>query len=389
MPGRGSQTGVERGIHARIESPIQLRETLRGRLFGTGSRTLTLRRYLVTGCAGFLGSHLTEALLEQGNDVLGVDGFTDFYSRDAKFENLSLARASDRFSFIEGHITELDADRLLDGVDGVFHLAAQAGVRGSWGSSFSVYLTDNVLSTQRLFEAAARASIRIVFASSSSVYGNAETYPTTEETPPRPISPYGVTKLGCEELMHAFRSEFGLDAVALRYFTVYGPRQRPDMAFTRMLSALLRGDVFTIYGSGQQSRDFTYAGDVVAATIAAMDAPRAGSVYNVSGGSEASLRDVIHISEELVGQRLAIENDARAVGDVQRTAGDTTRIHRDLGWEPSTTLSEGLAAQIGWLQDPTNVAHCSGHLSVSRRSSRQRNGRSPRSRPTSSRAPAD
>jgi UDP-glucuronate 4-epimerase len=348
-----------------------------------------LSRYLITGCAGFLGSHLTEALLEQGNDVVGVDGFTDFYSRDAKYENLARARASNRFSLIEGHLTELDADRLLDGVSGVFHLAAQAGVRGSWGSSFSVYLTDNVLSTQRLFGAVARAAIRIVFASSSSVYGNAETYPTTEETPPRPISPYGVTKLGCEQLMHAFRSELGLDAVALRYFTVYGPRQRPDMAFTRMLSALLRGDVFTIYGSGQQSRDFTYAGDVVAATIAAMDAPRPGSVYNVSGGSEASLRDVIHISEELVGRRLAIENHARAVGDVQRTAGDTTRIHRDLGWAPSTTLSEGLAAQIGWLQDPTNVAPSSGHLSAWPRSSRQRDGRSRPTLPASSWTSAD
>jgi UDP-glucuronate 4-epimerase len=313
-----------------------------------------LSRYLITGCAGFLGSHLTEALLEQGDDVVGVDGFTDFYSRDAKYENLARARASNRFSLIEGHLTELDAERLLDGVSGVFHLAAQAGVRGSWGSSFSVYLTDNVLSTQRLFEAVARAAIRIVFASSSSVYGNAETYPTTEETPPRPISPYGVTKLGCEQLMHAFRSELGLDAVALRYFTVYGPRQRPDMAFTRMLSALLRGDVFTVHGTGQQTRDFTFAADVVAATIEAMDAPRPGNVYNVSGGSETSLHDVIHISEELVGRRLKVENDARAVGDVQRTAGDTTRIHRDLGWAPSTTLSEGLAAQIGWLQDPMN-----------------------------------
>jgi UDP-glucuronate 4-epimerase len=348
-----------------------------------------LSRYLVTGCAGFLGSHLTEALLEQGNDVVGVDGFTDFYSRDAKYENLARAHASNRFSLIEGHITELDADRLLDGVSGVFHLAAQAGVRGSWGSSFSVYLTDNVLSTQRLFEAAACAAIRIVFASSSSVYGNAETYPTTEETPPHPISPYGVTKLGCEELMHAFRSELGLDAVALRYFTVYGPRQRPDMAITRMLSALLRGDVFTVYGSGQQTRDFTFAADVVDATIAAMDAPSSRNVYNVSGGSEASLRDVIHISEELVGRRLKIENDARAVGDVQRTAGDTTRIHRDLGWKPSTTLSEGLAAQIGWLQDRVNFPSSFEHPSARRKSSRQGDGRSRPSLPAFSRASAD
>jgi UDP-glucuronate 4-epimerase len=327
---------------------------------------------------------LTESLLEQGHDVVGVDGFTDFYSRDAKYDNLACSRASNRFSLIDGHLTELDADRLLDGVSGVFHLAAQAGVRGSWGSSFSVYLTDNVLSTQRLFEAAARAAIRIVFASSSSVYGNAETYPTTEETPPRPISPYGVTKLGCEQLMHAFRSELGLDAVALRYFTVYGPRQRPDMAFTRMLSALLRGDVFTVHGSGRQTRDFTFAADAVSATIAAMDAPSSGTVYNVCGGSETSLRDVIHISEELVGRRLEIENDARAVGDVQRTAGDTRRINRDLGWAPSTTLSDGLAAQIGWLQDPVNVSRCAEHPSAWRRSSRQRDGRSRRALAASS-----
>jgi UDP-glucuronate 4-epimerase len=334
-----------------------------------------LSRYLVTGCAGFLGSHLTEALLEQGNDLVGVDGFTDFYSREAKYENLARARASRRFSLIEGHLTELDANRLLDGVGGVFHLAAQAGVRGSWGSSFSVYLTDNVLSTQRLFEAVARAGIRIVFASSSSVYGNAETYPTTEETTPRPISPYGVTKLGCEQLMHAFRSELGLDAVALRYFSLYGPRQRPDMAFTRMLTALLSGNVFTVHGSGLQSRDFTFATDAVAATIAAMDAPTPGDVYNVCGGSETSLRDVIRISEELVGRRLKVENDARAVGDVQRTAGDTTRIHRDLGWAPSTTLSEGLALQVEWLEDLMNLPSSFGHPSGRRESSPQRDRR--------------
>ena len=351
-------------------------------------RTITVSRYLVTGCAGFLGSHLTEALLEQGNDVVGVDGFTNFYSRDAKYDNLAHARASNRFSLIEGHLTELDADRLLDGVGGVFHLAAQAGVRGSWGSSFSVYLTDNVLSTQRLFDAVARAGVRIVFASSSSVYGNAETYPTNEETPPRPISPYGVTKLGCEQLMYAFRSELGLDAVALRYFTVYGPRQRPDMAFTRMLTALLRGDVFTIHGSGQQTRDFTFAADAVAATIAAMEAATPGNVYNVCGGSETSLREVIHISEELVGRRLEVENDARAVGDVHRTAGDTTRIRRDLGWAPSTTLSEGLAAHLGWLQDPVNFPSRFEQPSAQRESSRQRDGRSRRAL-AASRAPAD
>ena len=323
-----------------------------------------------------MGSHLTEALLEQGNEVVGVDGFTDFYSREAKYDNLARARTSDRFSLVEGHLTELDVDRLLEGVAGVFHLAAQAGVRGSWGNSFSVYLTDNVLSTQRLFEGVARAAIRIVFASSSSVYGNAETYPTTEATPPRPISPYGVTKLACEQLMHAFRSELGLDAVALRYFSVYGPRQRPDMAFTRMLSALLAGEVFTVHGSGRQTRDFTFAADAVAATMAAMDAPSPGNVYNVCGGSETSLRDVIHISEELVGRRLKVENDARAVGDVHRTAGDGTRIRRDLGWAPSTTLREGLAAHIGWLEDPRNFPSSFGDRSARRKSSRQEDRRS-------------
>lgn len=328
-----------------------------------------MSRYLVTGCAGFVGSHLTEALLEQGQDVVGVDAFTDFYPRDMKEANLSRARLSTRFSLIEGHLAELDSDYLVDGVDGVFHLAAQAGVRGSWGRSFSVYLTDNVFSTQRLFEAAARAGIRIVFASSSSVYGNADAYPTTEETTPCPVSPYGVTKLGCEHLMNAYRCELGLDAVALRYFTVYGPRQRPDMAFSRMLSALIRGDVFTVYGSGHQSRDFTFAADVVAATIAAMEAPRPASVYNVSGGGEASLGDVIEISEELAGRRLRVENDARAVGDVRRTAGDTTRIRRDLRWAPSTSLCEGLAAHIDWL---LNSPAASGGMTPAAVSTRRR-----------------
>jgi UDP-glucuronate 4-epimerase len=309
-----------------------------------------LSRYVVTGCAGFLGSHLTEALLERGHDIVGVDAFTDFYSRDAKERNLARARESDRFSLLEGHLAELDAELLLRGVGGVFHLAAQAGVRGSWGSSFSGYLTDNVLSTQRLFEAVARAGVRIVFASSSSVYGNAEAYPTTEQTAPRPISPYGVTKLTCEQLMYGYRSELELDVVALRYFTVYGPRQRPEMAFSRLLGALLDGEAFTVYGTGDQTRDFTFAADAVAATIAAMEAADPASVYNVSGGGEASLRDVIDMSEELAGKRLRVENDARAIGDVRRTAGDNTRIRRDLGWSPATTLSEGLAAQLDWLQ---------------------------------------
>jgi UDP-glucuronate 4-epimerase len=306
-------------------------------------------RYLVTGCAGFIGSHLTEALLGRGDEVLGVDAFTDYYERETKERNLFGLRGRTGFSFREADLSTEPLAPLVEGVKGVFHLAAQPGVRGSWGDTFAIYTRDNVIATQRLFEAAARAGVRVVFASSSSVYGNAESYPTPEDTPPRPASPYGVTKLTCEHLASTYSECFGLDVVALRYFTVYGPQQRPDMAFTRIAHALANGNgAFRIYGKGEQSRDFTYVRDAVAATVASMDAAHPGAIYNVGGGQEATLNEVIRLCERLCGRRLGVTHEPSAAGDVRRTASDTARIRADLGWRPQTPLEEGLYAQLAW-----------------------------------------
>jgi UDP-glucuronate 4-epimerase len=304
-----------------------------------------MRRYLVTGCAGFLGSHLVEALLARGDEVVGVDSYSDYYPRGVKEANLGEAR-NRGLSFVELDLAEGAVRPLVEDVDGVFHLAAQPGVRGSWGDSFGVYVRDNILATGRLFEAVAPAGVRVVMASTSSVYGNAEAYPTREDAVPRPISPYGVTKLACEQLAGTYAECFGLEVVALRYFTVYGPRQRPDMAFARIVSALLEGKAFHVFGTGEQSRDFTFVADAVSATLAAMELAPAGRSYNVGGGSETSLRDVIALGERLSGRRLDVRHEPSAAGDVRRTSADTTLIRSELAWRPETSLEEGLAAQL-------------------------------------------
>jgi UDP-glucuronate 4-epimerase len=294
-------------------------------------------RYVVTGAAGFIGSHLTEALLADGHDVVAVDSFTDYYDTALKEDN---ARA------FEVSRLDLAEDELaLEGFDGMFHLAGQPGVR-SFGTVFDYYLRRNVLATQRVFESAVRAGVRVVFASSSSVYGDAEKYPTSEGAQPSPISPYGITKLACEQLAYAYAKNFGLDTAVLRYFTVYGPRQRPDMAFARIIDALARGDSFALYGDGLQSRSFTFVADAVAATIAAMQGPLA--LYNVGGGAEATMRDAISTLERVSGRTLELVEQAAAAGDVRRTAADTQRIERDLGWRARTTLEDGLRAQWEW-----------------------------------------
>ena len=302
-----------------------------------------------------MGSHVVETLLGRGHQVLGVDVFTDYYRREVKQANIERAQKDAAFSIVEADLAGDSIAPLLDGIDGIFHLAAQPGVRGSWGDTFSVYLRDNVLATQRLFEAAARSAVRIVFASTSSVYGNAESYPTHEEMLPRPVSPYGVTKLACESLARTYAECFGLEAIVLRYFTVYGPRQRPDMAFARIISALLSETPFPLYGTGDQSRDFTYVGDAAEATVAALEDGHAGTTYNVGGGSETTLREVIALVERLAGRRLAVRYEPPAVGDVRRTAADTTRIRSELGWRPQTSLTEGLAAQIAASQSATRI----------------------------------
>jgi len=296
-------------------------------------------RYVVTGAAGFIGSQLGEALAAAGHDVVGVDCFTDYYDPAEKERN---AAALDvlRIDLAE---TGLD----LDGVDGVFHLAAQAGVR-SFGGVFPLYVRRNVVATQRVLEAAAAAGVRVVLASSSSIYGEAEAYPTPEDATPAPISPYGITKLACEHLARAYAVGFGADAVVLRYFTVYGPRQRPDMFFRRVCDALLAGTTFEIYGSGEQSRSFTYVGDAVEATIAAMERAPAGAVYNVGGGEEASMLEAIALLERISGRSLDARRIVAARGDVARTKADVSRIRDALGWEPRTSLEDGLSAMWSW-----------------------------------------
>ena len=294
-------------------------------------------RYLVTGSAGFIGSHLYEALQARGDDVVGLDDFTDYYDVSLKEEN---ARGQ------ELRRVDLARDPIeLDGFDGIFHLAGQPGVR-SFGDVFETYLDRNVLASQRLFEAAARAGIRVVFSSTSSVYGEAERYPTDESIIPRPVSPYGITKLACEHLARAIALAFPLDIVVLRYFSVYGPRQRPDMAFARITSCLAEGRLFHLFGDGKQSRSFTYVGDVVNATIAAME--RGSGTYNVGGGEEATMRETIAILESVAGRALEIEQGQQVPGDQRRSMADTTLIRSELGWEPTTTLREGLAAHWEW-----------------------------------------
>jgi len=306
--------------------------------------------YLVTGAAGFIGSHLSVELQRQGDDVRGVDAFTDYYARRLKDENLSWAQGLGRLEFIQDDLARADPELLLDGIDGVFHLAAQPGVRGSWGREFEIYIRDNLLATQRIFAAAAARAIRVVYASSSSIYGDAECYPTPEDVPPKPISPYGITKLGCEHLARAFARAMGLDAIGLRYFTVFGARQRPDMAFTRLARAAVSGATFDLLGDGDQSRDFTYVGDAVAATIAAMERGHNGVNYNVGGGAETTLNRIIELIEELSGRTIAIRRCPRAPGDVRRTASDTACIRHDLGWVPRTAIRDGLEDQLDWIR---------------------------------------
>lgn len=303
-------------------------------------------RYVVTGAAGFIGSHLAETLQDAGHEVLGVDSYTDYYERSRKERNAAALEV------LEADLASASLEPILAGADGVFHLAGQPGVRASWGESFQLYLDRNVRATQRVFEAAADTGIRVVFASSSSVYGDAETYPTPENLVPRPISPYGITKLACEQLAVAIERARGLEAVVLRYFTVYGPRQRPDMAFTAMLEALARGESFRLFGDGSAARSFTYVGDAVTATIAAMSLGRPGETYNVGGGDEATMNEAIALVEEISGRTLDIERVEAAAGDVKRTKADVTRAAAELGWKPGTPLREGLAAQWEWVESP-------------------------------------
>jgi UDP-glucuronate 4-epimerase len=293
--------------------------------------------YAVTGAAGFIGSHLAEALVAAGHEVVGFDSFTDYYDPALKEEN---ARGLD--------VRRVDlGDAPLDfrGFDAVFHLAGQPGAR-SFGHVFPDYLWRNLLATQRVFEAAVEAAAPVVWASSSSVYGAAERYPTAEDVEPRPNNPYGVTKLSCEHLHDTYERLFGLRAVALRYFTVYGPRQRPDMAFARMVAAAAHGEEFELYGDGSQSRSFTFVRDVVDATVKALDAPP--GIYNVGGGEEYTMRDALALLEDVSGRPVRVRYGPPQTGDNHRTKADTTRIEQAIDWRATTTLREGIAEHWSW-----------------------------------------
>ena len=306
---------------------------------------------LVTGAAGFVGSHLSAALLDDGAEVLGVDAFTDYYSRLRKEQNLAHLRGRPGFSFLEDDLSEAPLAPLLDGVDCVFHLAGQPGVRASWGPDFVQYVRHNIAATQRLLEASMLHPLRkFVFASSSSVYGDAEAYPTPESLRPQPVSPYGVTKLAAEHLCEVYRTSFGVPVASLRLFTVYGPRQRPDMAFSRLVAAALAGEEFEVYGDGEQTRDFTFVGDVVKAMRDAAASDWCG-VANIGGGSRTSLNAVLDIVRDLCGG-LRIVRRPQATGDVRHTAADTSVAGAAFGYRPRTSLPEGLAAMVTWARSP-------------------------------------
>ena len=305
---------------------------------------------LVTGAAGFIGSHVVERLLTLGADVFGLDCFTNYYARACKENNLSVARSISRFNFLETRIQDADLDKILHDCTHVFHLAAQAGVRKSWGQDFSVYTACNVEATQILLEACSRTTLqRVVYASSSSVYGDDGIIPMHEEHRPQPVSPYGVTKLAAEHLCHLYWRARGVPTVALRYFTVYGPRQRPDMAFHRFLKAILTDAPVLLYGDGTQTRDFTFVQDTVSATIAAADRGESGRVYNIGGGSRVSVNHVLELMTACTGQQPRIDRLPVQKGDMRHTYADTSAAADALGFMPSVSLKQGIEEEFEWL----------------------------------------
>jgi UDP-glucose 4-epimerase len=305
---------------------------------------------LVTGAAGFIGSHLCEHLLGRAAEVVGLDCFTDYYARTIKEANVSHNTGKPGFRFVEARIQDADLAALLAGVTHVFHLAAQAGVRKSWGRDFRVYTENNVDASQRLLEACVGLPLhRFVYASSSSVYGDNVSIPMREDALPQPVSPYGVTKLAAEQLCYLYHVNHGVPTASLRYFTVYGPRQRPDMGFHRFIAAAIAGDPIHLYGDGEQTRDFTFVRDAVAATAAAGDRGVPGRSYNIGGGSRVSINQVLDIVGRVVGRPLDVRREPAQKGDMRDTFADTTLARADLGFAPSVSLEEGIEAEYRWL----------------------------------------
>lgn len=306
-------------------------------------------RVVVTGAAGFIGSHLCERLLDEGFEVVGIDSFTDYYSPRRKRGHIRRSLESSRFTLIERDLNDCDLAGLFDGAECVFHLAAQAGVRRSWGSEFSHYTSANILATQGVLEALKESgSARLVNSSSSSVYGETKDLPMKEDHALVPVSPYGATKLSAEHLCELYRVNFGVEYTSLRYFTVYGPRQRPDMAFSRFITSALEGDAIEVYGDGRQTRDFTFVSDAVEANMLALRYAGPERIFNIGGGSRISILDVIQIMEKEIGAPFDVRFLGRAKGDVTDTWADTSRAREELGFEPSVSIERGIGEEIAW-----------------------------------------
>lgn len=305
---------------------------------------------LVTGAAGFIGSHLVENLVKRDWRVTAIDGLVDSYPREIREKNISQLLQSDSFHLVRENLLHIDLRPYLESVDYVFHMAAQTGVRTSWGKDFETYVKNNILATQRVLEAVKDAPIKkFVYASSSSVYGKVQQFPTTEETKPEPISPYGVTKLSGEHLCHVYHKIWGVPMVILRYFTVYGPRQRPDMAFFHFITALRKNQDLIVFGDGQQSRDFTHVDDVIRATCSVLERDVAGETFNIGGGSRITVTETIHILEEIMGARARIKYIEKQKGDMVHTAADIKKAQAILDYSPRTVLEEGLRSEVNWV----------------------------------------
>jgi nucleoside-diphosphate-sugar epimerase len=312
-----------------------------------------MTKTIVTGAAGFIGSHIVDTLLNQGKQVIGIDEINDYYDPALKRKNIAHLQNNSGFELIEANIQSLDWQTLMEDVDVIYHQAAQAGVRASWGKGFRAYTERNINSTQIMLEAAkdAKNLRRLVFASTSSVYGDAETLPTHEGICPAPVSPYGITKLAAERLCSLYHKNFGVPFVALRYFTVYGPRQRPDMAFHKFFKAVLANEAIPVYGDGEQTRDFTFVSDAVAANLAAATVPEAvGQIFNIGGGSRVVLSEVLNMMEEIAGKPIKRNHIEKAMGDARHTGADITKAQKILGWQPQVNLRSGLTQEWNWVK---------------------------------------
>jgi UDP-glucose 4-epimerase len=307
---------------------------------------------LVTGAAGFIGSHLSQRLLKEGLSVTGVDSFTNYYPRWIKENNLSAIKTESKFSFIEEDINSLDLNQYLDGIDCVFHMAAQAGVRASWGQSFSEYIRNNIEATQKLLEKSKELRLhRFVYASSSSVYGFCPELPMSESSPLLPYSPYGVTKLAGENLCYLYSKNFGVPTISLRFFTVYGPGQRPDMAFHKFFKSVSENKPITVFGTGEQTRDFTFIEDIVNAIFACVSNGQVGETYNLGGGNRKMLKDLFPLFEEICKKNISIKWEENQKGDVPHTLADIQKAKTDLGFDPKIPIDEGLRQEWEWIKE--------------------------------------